>query len=210
MAARKRRTAPTLPWQPDFRQSERLPDIKVVRTSFLLNAVAGFAFLLVLALVGMREWDYRTTSADLEVLRGQVAAREAEHQAALRQSAEFNRLSRAVEEVNAFQTLPIYPTRFLLRLSDTLPTGVLVESVGLDTRVLTRGRNTTEVYVVRMLGSVEGTPGAATQIINDYKNTLNDIAREPYGVDRIQLVSLERNPATGVFDYELLIEFSQP
>src|SRR4051812_19815637 len=53
------------PWHPNFRNYEKLPDIKVVRTAFFIN---GAAILLALTLgfyFGFQEWQ-------LHVLRGQI------------------------------------------------------------------------------------------------------------------------------------------
>ncbi|HUR59026.1 MAG TPA: hypothetical protein VM029_15030, partial [Opitutaceae bacterium] len=60
--------APTVPaWHPNFRNYEKLPDIKVVRTAFFVNGAAIFLALSLVTYFGFKEWQ-------LHVLQGQIAA----------------------------------------------------------------------------------------------------------------------------------------
>src|SRR5258708_33520583 len=53
--------APTVPaWHPNFRNYEKLPDIKVVRTAFFVNAGAITITLALLTYFGFQEWQLHT------------------------------------------------------------------------------------------------------------------------------------------------------
>ena len=56
-------------WHPNFRNFQRLPDTKVVRTAFFINAVAITVAVVLLLFVGRREWE-------LYVLKQQVAEKQ--------------------------------------------------------------------------------------------------------------------------------------
>src|SRR5882672_10641614 len=59
--------APLVPaWHPNFRNYEKLPDIKVVRTAFFVNGAAITITLALLTYFGFQEWN-------LHNLQGQVA-----------------------------------------------------------------------------------------------------------------------------------------
>src|SRR3954462_112783 len=57
------------PWHPNFRNYEKLPDIKVVRTAFFVNVAAITIALAAAIFFGLKEWQ-------LHVLRGQIAVRQ--------------------------------------------------------------------------------------------------------------------------------------
>jgi hypothetical protein len=60
-------SAPLVPaWHPNFRNYEKLPDIKVVRTAFFVNGAAITIALALLTYFGFQEWQLRN-------LQGQIA-----------------------------------------------------------------------------------------------------------------------------------------
>src|SRR5256885_4033858 len=74
-------------WHPNFRNFERLPDTKVVRTTFFIN-IASIAITLALILwLGFREYHVRT-------LQQQIAATEQEISSNSKQNAEALRLNK--------------------------------------------------------------------------------------------------------------------
>src|SRR4051812_26508388 len=63
-------TGPALPaWHPNFRDYERLPDVKVVRTAFFINATAIVILAALAGYLGFQEWQ-------LHAIRVQIADRD--------------------------------------------------------------------------------------------------------------------------------------
>src|SRR5436190_18697470 len=64
--------APLVPsWHPSFRNYEKLPDIKVVRTAFFVNGAALFLAVALAIYFGFQQWQ-------LHVLRVQIADSQAQ------------------------------------------------------------------------------------------------------------------------------------
>src|SRR3954467_9266077 len=58
--------APTVPhWHPNFRNFEKLPDTKVVRTAFFINGAAIFVALALGIYFGSQEWRLRGLNAQV-------------------------------------------------------------------------------------------------------------------------------------------------
>src|SRR6187402_3382881 len=60
------------PWHPNFRNYQKLPDVKVVRTAFFVN---GIAILLVVSLgayLGFREWNLHVINQQIAHVQAQI------------------------------------------------------------------------------------------------------------------------------------------
>ena len=53
------------PWHPNFRNYEKLPDVKQVRTAFFVNAAAITVALALLTYFGVQEWQLRSLNAQI-------------------------------------------------------------------------------------------------------------------------------------------------
>ncbi|MFP4351432.1 MAG: hypothetical protein ACLFRP_00065 [Puniceicoccaceae bacterium] len=79
MSPRRNRKKDFPAWHPDFRIAEDLPDIKAVRTGFLVNlTVLGLAFALLVWLV-YREAVIHANQSDIETLRDEERSMRAEN-----------------------------------------------------------------------------------------------------------------------------------
>src|SRR6218665_645677 len=76
-------------WRADFRKVDELPDVKVIRTDFILNyGLAGLA-VAVLAYAGYREMDYSVLRKEVAAKTAEVEAKTAKNTADLKESGEF-------------------------------------------------------------------------------------------------------------------------
>src|SRR6187401_3003911 len=65
--------APALPaWHPNFRNYEKLPDVKVVRTAFFVNGISILVALSLASYLGFREWQLRGLTTQIADVQAQI------------------------------------------------------------------------------------------------------------------------------------------
>src|ERR1700712_5148904 len=102
-------------WHSNFRNSERLPDTKVVRTTFFVNTAAIALTLALFLWTGYREFHIRS-------LEDQITE-------ALRLSQVFASEEKKLLEAENFLNTPISSSEFISLLSQTLPKEISIEYV---------------------------------------------------------------------------------
>ena len=78
-------------WHPDFRNVERLPDTKVVRTTFFINTAAIATTLALIMWLGYREFHIRTHDHQIAEAEHQIDTNSRQNKEALRLSPDFHR-----------------------------------------------------------------------------------------------------------------------
>ena len=91
-----------LNWRPDFRDRDSLPDIKTVRTSFFLSALALTLAIMSLMHVGFYEFTIYSASKKIEKGKAEVSAQQGLHAKAIGMNNRFVESERRIDEVNTF------------------------------------------------------------------------------------------------------------
>jgi hypothetical protein len=174
------------PWHANFRNFERLPDTKVVRTTFFINTAA------IAIAVGMALWltsrEYTNHS-----LRDQIAEAKRQIEANTKQNAEALRLSKVfldeqkkIDDAAAFTKVPITVLEFVDQLAQTMPKEIIVDNV--DSRIVDAKNS---VYQVR--GRIAGSPDQASGLISSYVDMLRVHPRISTVFEPITLNRIDRN-----------------
>ena len=100
-------------WHPDFRNFERLPDTKVVRTTFFVNTAAIAITLALLMLLGYREFHIRTLEQQIDEATRQIDTNAKQNKEALRLSQIFSDEEKKLDEAVAFVRRPISITELI-------------------------------------------------------------------------------------------------
>lgn len=190
--------APAVPlWHPNFRNYEKLPDIKVVRTAFFVNGAAVSIALALAIYFGSQEWQ-------LHVLHGQVAdaQRQIDHDKkdsdlAVALFKKFQAEEAKINDVDAFVRSKPVVSELLLRLGQTLPGNIAIDSIDLRDTGLS------------LKLTVRGTPEAASSYANAYLEQLRadkDFAR----FDDFQMPNVDRNASTGRLAVDIFMRFRAP
>ena len=182
-----------LPWHPNFRNYEKLPDIKVVRTAFFVN---GTAIALVVALVtyfGIKEWQLRGLNVQIADWQRQIDRDKKESEQAIAQFKKFQAEEAKINEVDAFLKSKPIVSEIVIRLAQTLPTNVALDSLDLRDNGM----------VLRL--AVRGAPDAALGYATVYLEQLrNDPVFSRF--DDFQFTGTPtRNPTTGRMAVEFFL-----
>lgn len=138
-------SGPAVPaWHPNFRDYEKLPDVKVVRTAFFVNGAAIVVFLALAIYVGIGEWQ-------LYALNGQIAQaeerinrdRKASEQAVALYK-RFQAEGAKVDQVDQFVSTRPQLSTLLEHLARTLPENIALDGFelrpnGVSLRMTVRG-----------------------------------------------------------------------
>jgi hypothetical protein len=177
-------------WHPNFRNYEKLPDIKVVRTAFFVN---GAAILLAVSLAiyfGYKEWT-------LHVLRGQISAADTLirrdkpiSDQAVAQFKKFQTEEVRINEVDAFLKSKPSISRLIIHLGRTLPPNIALDSViladnGLVIRISVRGG--------------DAGPGYANAYLEQLK--VDKVLTERF--EPAEMTTITINPTTGRWSAEI-------
>lgn len=187
-------TAPTVPaWHPDFRNFERLPDIKVVRTAFYTNGIAVVVTLMMAFWLGYREYQLHDLNRQVADWQRQIDRDRKASTIAVGQYRKFQAEALRVTEVEAFiKSKPVF-SEILLHLAETLPASVALD--GLDFRDL----------VFNLRGTVRGRPDLASGYASTYVQQLKSDAVLLDKFNEITLAGLNPNPQSGRLQLEITL-----
>jgi hypothetical protein len=193
-------------WHTNFRNFERLPDTKVVRTAFFINTAAAAIALGALLWLGYQEY------TNLNI-REQIALAEADIEANKKQNAEATRLSKQfaeqikkIDEAAVFAAIPISPVEYAHILGETMPPEILIDY--LETRSVQPAAKTATVYQLR--GRVAGSPDQASGVASEYVDTLRAHPRLSEVFEPINLNKINRDTSGGFLAFEISLTVRPP
>lgn len=131
-------------WHPNFRNYQRLPDIKVVRTAFFIN---GFAALIAIGLIVwtvFREYEFYKLNEQIGSFQAQIDKDKPESDRAIVLYKKFQDEEKRDNEVDAFLNSKPLISVLLKRFAETRPKNVALRSIdlrdnGIVLRVSVRG-----------------------------------------------------------------------
>jgi uncharacterized coiled-coil protein SlyX len=191
--------APAVPaWHPNFRNYQKLPDIKVVRTAFFVNGVAVLVMLSLAGYLGFQEWQLRGINAQLAEVQAQIDRDKRNSDQAIALFKKFQAEEAKVIEVDAFvKSKPLVST-LLIRLAQTLPKNIALDNLDLRDSGLT----------VRL--SVRGDATTASGYATAYMEQLQADKELAHFAPAIFNNNPTRNPSTGKLAVEFLMRTKAP
>jgi len=185
------RSAKVPAWHPDFRNSDGLPDVKPIRTSFFVNGIAAVIAAGIAINFANQELTLYNLRNEAARLDQSIRDDTAPSAAAVQKFQEFRAEEKKLKEVAAFVDRRINPSDFLLRLGEILPENIIIEVV--DSRE--------GIFTLR--GSVAGTPDEASGLASGLVQLLNEDEVLGPLFDDASLTSLVRNTGTGLLNMEI-------
>jgi len=207
MSPPRRKSDKGPPWHHDFRISEELPDIKVVRTDFIINVVAFLlAGVLVLSLVyrEIRSMALRDTLVAQQV---EMSELKPQHNQIVELNRRFMERKRLYDDIVKFYDEPVDPIVFLYDVADIRPEAVAFQQISFLEEQVTRRVNREEqisrIYRMNFTGQTKD-----PQAVEVFKSRL---AALPYLLNVETTVNegaSTRNPELGTIGFSLRVSFS--
>jgi hypothetical protein len=185
-------------WHANFRDFERLPDTKVVRTTFFINTAAIALAIGMLLWVGYREYSGYNLKEQIADATRQIEGNRKQNAEALKLSAAFAEEEKKLAEAVAFMKVPIRPIEFINLIGDTLPKNISIDYA--DMRI-----NDPKNSVFQIRGRVAGSPDQASGITSSYVDILRADERLGDVFDPIVLNRLDRDSSGDFMLFEITL-----
>lgn len=186
-----------VPWHPNLRNAARLPDIKVVRTSFFVNGVSIFIAIGVLLWFAFQEYKLHNLNRQIDAWQAQIDRDKKDSDRFIATYKKFQDEQAKVVEVNNFIRSRPVVSEILLYIGETLP-----ENIALDGYEQGSGGLT-------LRGTVRGSPDEATGYATAYLEQLRadkELAKN-FGDIAYSGPGVARNPQTGRLSLQLYLKF---
>jgi len=141
MLARKKKPEPVLNWHPNFRVVDSLPDIKQVRTGFIVNFIAITFALVALGWMLVTEVEIHKVNTDIDHYSAQVDALKPANSKDLASSAKFVNTSKPLQFAAKFFSEKLSPLDIWSSLLDARPDDILFDTVDIQSIELDLGAN---------------------------------------------------------------------
>jgi hypothetical protein len=185
-------------WHPNFRNYEKLPDIKVVRTAFFVNGAAVFAALALGIYFGFKEWQLRVVNSQIAEEQRKVDRDKRGSDQAIAMFKKFQAEEARVTEVDAFVKSKPLVSSLLMRLGETLPSNVAIDNIDLRQEGL--------ALRLSVRGDAVAASGYATQYLDQLKA---DKQLSDFG-EFVFTSTPTRNPTSGRMAVEFMLRFKVP
>ena len=191
--------APAVPhWHPNFRNFEKLPDTKVVRTAFFINGAAIFVALALGIYFASQEWRLRGLNAQVADEHRKIEKTKRPSDQAVALFKKFQAEETRTTDVDVFVKSKLQVSALLMRLSETLPPNIAFDNLDVrDAGVMLR---------LSVRGAPETAPGYATA----YRDQLAADKMLAQFEDVIFTATPTLNPSTGRMAVEFLLKFKPP
>lgn len=209
--AKKSKSAAHAAWRPDFRATDKLPDIKVVRTDFLLNLIAAFVAVALLGFLTYREYEAATMAARVETLEREIQELGRADKQYLAGSAAFTRDTKRLEEAVEFLHVPLPPVPWLLQVAQLQPPEGVLSSFEYRLVQVQEGSGTATksrtIYRISLKGFMNPSKDKSpTQLIDEFQNEIRAMDYSGGILRTAKLETAERDPSLDRFVYTILVE----
>jgi len=187
---------PVVPaWHPNFRNLERLPDTKVVRTQFFVNFAAiaiAASFLLYFC---YQEYRINNLSRQVADWQAQIDTNKRASDQAVVLSRKFLDEERKIVELGNFLKQRLTLSQFLLQVGNTLPTELAMDTI--DVRDA----------AVNLRGTASGSPDEASGRTSAYIEQLRQDRFFSGIFEEVTLNKLEREQPSGRLTFDIFLRF---
>ncbi len=188
---------PLMPaWHPNFRNYDRLPDTKVVRTAFFINGFAVLVAVLLVLFFAYQEYQISGINSQIATWDEQIERDRQPSSQAVALFKKFQAEEKIINEVSDFSTPRLRVSDFVLHLARTLPADIAIRSFDYrDTGVTIRGL-------------VRGAPDQATGHATAFVEQIRGDADFGGLFSSVELTGVNRDPVSGRLHIELSLKFN--
>lgn len=185
----------SMAWHPNFTDASRLPDVKVVRTTFFVNIASIVLLGVVLYFVGSREYTVYQHNLDIESLDTEISALKPDSNRAVATFNKFKVVEKKLGEVMKLSSDSFVFSDYLMHLGNTLP-----ERVTLKNFIYRGPRQPASITM-----SVEGLDATSGEIASKY---IKQIKEDKVTGGFFGEVTLTSPPVRNVVAQNLTLEIS--
>lgn len=181
-------------WHPNFRNFERLPDTKVVRTAFFINGGAMLVALVLLIYFAQSEWQLHSLRSQTDDWQSHIDQDQARSNQAIASYKKFQAEEAKIKEVDAFVKSRPRIGSLIVDLGRTMPQNIAIDSLDLRESTLT------------LRATVRGAPDKASGYASAYVEALRNTPEFKELFNDVNLTNLSRVASTGRLAIEVVIK----
>lgn len=190
-------------WHPNFRIQSELPDIKPIRTGFIINFVAVAICASLAVILVQQEFKRINLSGSINILGGIVEQSRAANSAALRDSREFANNVKPLQEIERFYDAPLVIYEFLTQLAEIRPEDVIYDNINFTETTRMERRTPVTSYRLQINGK-----SRSLGILGEFKGAMENMEFVRANDGRVNETILPRDDATGVFPFTVMVELT--
>jgi hypothetical protein len=211
MFARKKKPEVILHWHPNFRMVASLPDIKQVRTGFIINFIAIFLAVVALGWTLYVEVQIHKTNTDLDHYNAQITGLKPTNDKDLGKSAKFVKDSKPLQFTARFFSEKLPPLDVMASLLEARPANIYFDSVDLESIILDLpGNKKASTQRITIMGTLNSPREA------DLDPFMTSLQNSPLLKSRITgdpkdfKLDYHGDPAVKIFSFTLTITLKPP
>ena len=181
-------------WHSDFRDLITLPEDRVVRVRFLINACAGALAFILFLLVGWLLFTRHSVAAQLHFWDEKITTHRREYDELQFVLRDYMIEAGKIQDACDLIYIPFVPSEFVLNISRTLPDRMTVDTIGYANGTVT------------MRGSLAESPEQASRVLGHYIETLRNDAQVKSLFGDITAPSLDRARQDNLFNFEIVLK----
>jgi hypothetical protein len=181
-------------WHSDFRNLTTLPEDRVVRVRFLINACAGALAVILFLLVGWQLLERHSVAAQLRFWEDKIANQRREYEELQFVLRDYMMEAGRIQDAYDLIYSRFVPSEFILDISRSLPDRMTVDMIGYN------------LGTVTIRGNLAESPQQASRVLGHYIETLrNDPQIKPLFGD-ITAPSLDRTRQENLFNFQIVLK----
>jgi hypothetical protein len=181
-------------WHPNFRNFDRLPDVKVVRTSFFVNCVAIVIASGFLLYFGLQQYKLHGIGVQISDLDRQIEGNKKLSEQAVQLYNQFRGEEDKAAAVANFVKTDFVRSDFIIALGQSLPDNIVLSSIDVQRDG------------VSLRGSVRGTADEASGLAQTYINQLQADPSLSQNFESITMPGLNRGSKAGELEFEIFLK----
>lgn len=191
-------------WRPDFKIQSTLPDIKVVRTDFVINVIVVALVLIAVVTILQREYQVYFSRSSISRMEQGIRTSEADDDQSLKASERFRKSAQSVVELQRFFQTPFLAHELFAELASLRPEGLIFSRIILSESV-DRSKRQSKAhmsYTINITGDVQ-----ALAILTQFKGALQQstlLHPESFAVIVDESMQ-QRNAKTGITPFRITI-----
>jgi len=189
-------------WRPNFVNQSELPDIKVVRTDFIINFIAVTLAFCVAFLLLQREYRAYVLSDTIADMEQQIRVADADDIENLKLSESFRQSTQYIIELEKFFDAPLLAYDLVYQLAEIKPEDLIFNSISFNETITKKDGKDVLAYSINLAGDAKD-----LTVVGEFKKILEqaELLRIPGFEVEISETLQGRDDRTQIFPYRLAI-----
>ncbi len=201
------------PWRIDFKRAENLPDIKVIRTSFFLNAISFILPAIIIIFWAQAEITLSGVNEELSRLSEEQNSKVGGDRQLVKLSSSFDAEVGKIQSLEQYKFNLFEGSEFILAVSQCSSGNIILNSIKVDKTARVSGgkvKKVVNVWESALTGYVVEAGVEATSVVNGFVETIKQQELWAELIEDVFVENLTRDATTGALNFKVRMTFVKP